>query len=154
MGSADGGGNDRAPVCLYMESDSLKISAYQCIARQQIELFAASEDDVQFNTSKMNKSITEGQVGIRCVHCASLPQYSRPKAAVYYPRSLDSLYQFGQNMVKNHLGTACKLIPTEVKRKMEDLREHRRRGRGGREHWAAAAKELGVYEDSDGLRFR
>ena len=142
------------PICLYVEGDENKISAYQCLARQQIELFAATDDDVQFNTSKMNKMIVAGQVGIRCRHCAVLPQYSRPKAAVYYPRTLDSLYQFGQNMVKNHLGASCKLIPHATRKKMEDLKDARRRGRGGREHWASAAKALGVYEDASGLRFK
>ena len=142
------------PICLYVDGDDSKISAYQCLARQQIELFAATDDDVQFNTSKMNKMIVAGQVGIRCRHCAVLPQYSRPKAAVYYPRTLDSLYQFGQNMVKNHLGASCKLIPEATRKKMEDLKDARRRGRGGREHWALSAKALGVYEDANGLRFR
>ena len=141
------------PIPIYTESDNDTISAFQCLARQQIEFFAASEEDVQSNTSRMNKGIIVGQVGIRCRHCAILPSYSRPTAAVYYPRTLDSLYQFGQNLVKNHLCASCQLIPEGTKKKMEALSEVRRRGKGGREHWAASARALGVVEDSNGLRF-
>ena len=103
--------------------------------------------------SKMNKTIVAGQVGIRCKHCAVLPQYQRPKAAVYYPRTLDSLYQFGQNMVKNHLCGTCRQIPPHIKQELMQLQEERRRGSGGRERWAEAAGGLGVVEDSHGLRF-
>ena len=148
------GNKHASPVCIYTESDDDTISAFQCLARQQIEFFAATEEDVQSNTSRMNKGIVVGQVGIRCRHCAILPSYSRPTAAVYYPRTLDSLYQFGQNLVKNHLCASCQLIPESTKKKMEELSEVRRRGKGGREHWSSSAKALGVVEDANGLRFR
>ena len=143
----------RFPIVLYNPSDDSTLSAYQCLVRQQIEIFEATEDDVQFNISKMSKTIVLGQVGIRCRHCAVLPQYSRPKAAVYYPRSLDSLYQFGQNMVKNHLCGTCKLIPEDTRQLLMTLQEERRRGKGGRERWADAAREMGLFEDHHGLRF-
>jgi hypothetical protein len=146
-------GNDRTPLVLYTTSDDTTLSAYQCLVRQQIEMFEAIEDDVQFNISKMSKAIVLGQVGIRCRHCAILPPYSRPKAAVYYPRTLDSLYQFGQNMVKNHLCGTCRSIPNDTRKTLMNLQEERRRGKGGRERWAEAARIMGVYEDSDGLRF-
>ena len=139
---------------LYSESDDTTLSAYQCLVRQQIEMFEATEDDVQFNISKMSKSVVRGQVGIRCLHCASLPEYSRPKAAVYYPRTLDSLYQFGQNMVKNHLCVTCESIPEETKKALIALQQARRRGKGGRERWAQAARQMNVYEDEHGLRFK
>jgi hypothetical protein len=142
------------PILLYSPSDEVALSAYQCLVRQQIEMFEATDDDVQFNVSKMSKMIALGQVGIRCRHCSTLPQYSRPKAAVYYPRSLDSLYQFGQNMVKNHLCGTCTLIPPETRRKLMELQEERRRGKGGRERWSEAAREVGVFEEGDGLRFK
>ena len=148
-----GCGSGRTPLLLYSKLDDTALSAYQCLVRQQIEMFEATQDDVQFNISKMSKAIVHGQVGIRCRHCAILPQYSRPKAAVYYPRTLDSLYQFGQNMVKNHLCMTCKSIPEETKKTLVMLQEERRRGKGGRERWAKAAQERGAFEDKDGLRF-
>ena len=75
---------------LYMPGDERTLSNYQCLLRKQIEVFEATEDDVQFTISKMSKPVSLGQVGIRCAHCAVLPQYARPKAAIYFPRSLVS----------------------------------------------------------------
>eukprot|EP00934_Nitzschia_sp_Nitz4_P007349 Nitzschia sp. Nitz4//scaffold149_size55946//8726//10575//NITZ4_006587-RA/size55946-augustus-gene-0.62-mRNA-1//1//CDS//3329536788//7339//frame0 len=141
-------------VLLYVPKDEGVLSTYQCLVRKQIELFEASDDDVQFTISKMSKPVVAGQVGIRCRHCAVLPQYARPKAAVYFPRSLDSMYQFGQNMVKNHLAVPCKKIPPATQRRLLELQEERKRGRGGRERWAEGAKELGVIETPSGLRFK
>lgn len=143
----------RSPVRLYSKSDDVTLSPYQCLVRQQMELFEASEDDVQFNISKMSKAIAVGQVGLRCRHCAVLPPFARPKAAVYYPRTLDSLYQFGQNMVKNHHCGSCMKIDEDTKNKLLHLQEERRRGKGGRERWAEAARAMGVVEGQRGLRF-
>jgi hypothetical protein len=57
-------------------------------------------------------------------------------------------------MVQNHLLAFCKLVPNKIKGKMEKLRHERRRGRGGREHWASSAKLFGIDEDrGDGLYF-
>jgi hypothetical protein len=143
----------RAPVLLYSKNDDVTLSPYQCLVRQQMELFEASEDDVQFNISKMSKAIAVGQVGLRCRHCAVLPPFARPKAAVYYPRTLDSLYQFGQNMVKNHHCGSCMKIDEGTKQKLLHLQEERRRGKGGRERWAEAARAMGVVEGQRGLQF-
>eukprot|EP00934_Nitzschia_sp_Nitz4_P007633 Nitzschia sp. Nitz4//scaffold149_size55946//12003//13827//NITZ4_006588-RA/size55946-exonerate_est2genome-gene-0.18-mRNA-1//1//CDS//3329536791//7623//frame0 len=140
-------------VLLFVPKDESILSTYQCMVRKQIELFEATDDDVQFTISKMSKPVVLGQVGIRCRHCAVLPQYARPKAAVYFPRTLDSMYQFGQNMVKNHLAVPCKKIPTETQQRLIELQEERKRGRGGRERWAEGARELGVIETENGLRF-
>jgi hypothetical protein len=148
-----GADGTRRPVVLYTQADDTTLSRYQCVIRQQIEMFEATDDDVQFNISRMSKIIVLGQVGIRCRHCVVLPEHSRPKAAVYYPRTLDSVYQFGQNMVKNHLLACCELIPSETKNLMMALQESRKRGRGGRDRWARAAQEIGVIEDENGLRF-
>ena len=143
----------RTPVLLYSKHDDVTLSPYQCLVRQQMELFEASEDDVQFNISKMSKAIAVGQVGLRCRHCAVLPPFARPKAAVYYPRTLDSLYQFGQNMVKNHHCGSCMKIDDVTKQKLLHLQEERRRGKGGRERWAEAARAMAVVEGPRGLRF-
>lgn len=68
------------------------------------------------------------------------------------------MYQFGQNMVKNHLTLTCKMIPPSTRDRLIELQEERRRGRGGRERWAEAASELGIEEGDIGggncLRFR
>ena len=65
------------------------------------------------------------------------------------------MYQFGQNMVKNHLTVTCKMIPDATKKTLIELQEERKRGRGGRRRWADGARDLGVEETAtNGLRFR
>ena len=91
---------------LYTPKDEITLSTYQCLVRQQIELFEASDDDVQFTISKMSKPVKVRQVGIRCRHCAILPQYARPKAAIYFPRTLVSralLFSNADQLIKKKL---------------------------------------------------
>lgn len=57
-------------------------------------------------------------------------------------------------MVKNHLALPCKMIPASTQKRLIELQEERKRGRGGRERWAEGAKELGVIETENGLRFK
>lgn len=65
------------------------------------------------------------------------------------------MYQFGQNMVKNHLIRTCRAIPPETVLALTQLQQERKRGRGGRERWSKGMEEIGVYEADGGiLRFR
>ena len=75
----------RPPVCLYMSCDDQCISRYQCVVRQQIELFQALQSDRDANAQGRNRAITLGQVGIRCRHCSMLPNKQRKAGAVYFP---------------------------------------------------------------------
>ena len=78
---------------LYVPTDDDSVNPYQCFARKQIELFEATQEDVNAGAQGRNKPIVLGQVGIRCVHCAALPPRFRSRAAVYYPSRLSVLYQ-------------------------------------------------------------
>lgn len=64
------------------------------------------------------------------------------------------MYQFGQNMVKNHLTKTCSMIPPATQKRLLELQEERKRGRGGRERWSEAAQEIGVIEKDGALFFR
>ena len=65
------------------------------------------------------------------------------------------MYQFGQNMVKNHLIQTCQEIPQDIANTLRELQKERKRGKGGRERWAMGFREIGVYEAERGvLRFR
>lgn len=57
-------------------------------------------------------------------------------------------------MVKNHLTSACQMIPRDTLSRLTALQEERKRGRGGRERWADAAREQGVVESGGYLRFK
>ena len=142
------------PIPMFLSCDEESLSEYQCFLRQQIELFEATNDDLQLNAQKMNKSVVLGQVGIRCRHCAQVPPWTRARGAVYYSATLDGLYQAGQNMSKNHLSHHCTSMPDPLKQRLLDLKESKRRAGGGKQYWSEAARALGVYEDQYGLRFR
>ena len=144
------------PIMLYLPSDDLNLSEYQCLARRQIELFAAQQIDVDSNAQGRNKPIVMGQVGIRCRHCAKLPPRHRSRGATYYPAQLKGLYQAAQNMASNHLCLHCQHIPASFRRELLALRERKSSAGGGKQYWANGARVLGVVEDeSDNiLRFR
>ena len=150
----------RLPTVLYLSSDATsQLSDYQCLLRQQIEVFQATIDDVQYCASRhpiKNRSIHEGQVGIRCKHCADLPEWERATGAVYYPGTIDMLYQAGQNLAKNHICGGCTLIPRDIQRLLSRMRSEFRRARLGKKYWSRGARILGIYEDQEmhGLRFR
>ena len=71
----------KLPATLFLNTDVGSLSDYQCFLRQQIEVFEASSDDVQYNASRMNRSIVLGQVGLRCRHCAMCPEWERASGA-------------------------------------------------------------------------
>ena len=141
-------------VPMYLEIDEENLSDYQCFLRQQIELFEANDDDIQWNAQKMNKPVVLGQVGIRCRYCSIHPPWTRQRGAVYYSATTDGLYQAGQNMSKNHFAFHCTAIPENAKQKLRSLKDGKRRANGGKNYWASTARALGVYEDRYGLRFR
>jgi hypothetical protein len=145
---------NRPPVALHLEEDSHSLNAYQCLLRKQIELFeTAPTSGVEGRSQGRNTPIRIGQVGIRCRHCATLPNKARPKGAVYYSKSLDGVYQVSQNMSKVHLTERCRRIPNSIKQRLISLHSVNRRASGGKPYWVDGLRQLGVYEDGPILRF-
>jgi len=144
---------ERTPVTLYLSCDDESLSPYQCLVRKQIELFAATTEDVSTNAQGRNRPIVLGQVGIRCNHCSVLPPKQRARGAMYYPRKLEGLYQAAQNMASGHLCQHCHLVPAQIKRTLQKLRENKLAAGGGKKYWAHGIRALGVTEDKDGLKF-
>lgn len=81
---------------LSLTTDRSNLSDYQCLIREQIDLFAATQADIDSSAQGRNRPIVVQQVGIRCRHCASLPSSRRARGAVYYPAKLAGLYQAAQ----------------------------------------------------------
>jgi hypothetical protein len=143
--------SDHVPgFTLYMKCDDENISRYQCLVRQQIELFAASEEDIDSNAQGRNKPIVLGQVGIRCRHCSKIPPRHRTRGATYYPAKLTGLYQAAQNMASAHLCNHCQHIPDALRRNLIALRDRKSSAGGGKQYWADGVRVLGVIE-SDGV---
>jgi hypothetical protein len=141
-------------VPLFVEYDTKVLSAYQCLARQQIEFFEASEDDVTSSIRGRKKAIVLGQVGIRCRHCAHLPRDKRPMAATYYPTKLEGVYQTAHNLARKHLIGCCPFVPAECRRRLTELGETKSVTCIGKLYWAETADLCGVIEIDGILRFQ
>ena len=143
------------PVTLAIPEDSRKLSEQQVFLRHQIEAFQAGEDDISTHTRGRNKPIVLGQVGIRCKHCAHLSVVQKQKGSTYFPATLMGLYQAAQNMSTTHLQSGlCQSMPDEVKEKFATLSASRVGSSGaGRPYWANAARQLGLMDTEDGIRF-
>ena len=143
----------RSAIALYMSCDDESLSEYQCLVRKNIELFEATQVDIESNAQGRNKAIVLGQVGIRCRHCTFLPPKNRSRGAMYYPAKLDGLYQAAQNQANGHLAQHCNHIPPNIRSELIRLKDCKSSAGGGKKYWADGVKVLGVYEDSNGLRF-
>jgi hypothetical protein len=144
----------RGAITLFMQCDTDSLSEYQCLIRQQIELFEADKSEAASSVQGRNKQILEGQVGIRCRHCASVPPRSREKGSMYFPTKLDRIYQAAQNLSAFHLCMNCKHVPDGVRKKILRLRERKSPAGGGKRYWGEGVRCLGVVEESSGLRVR
>eukprot|EP00797_Seminavis_robusta_P010039 Sro1735_g294350.2 (497) ;mRNA; f:13905-15544 len=143
----------RRRVALYVTTDDESVNAYQCFARKQIELFEATQDDVDAGAQGRNKPIILGQVGIRCRHCSELHPRFRTRAAVYYPSRLAVLYQAAQNIVQVHLPQLCESIPDAVRDHLKTLDSKRSGVGGGKNYWCDTAKAQGITDTKHGLRY-
>jgi hypothetical protein len=141
---------------LAMDAEHLVMSEYQSLLRQQI-VFVESTASASNNngiTQGRNKPIINGQVGILCRHCASLPPEERPRGAIYYPAKLNRIYQAAQNMAHNHFASSCLRIPEETRQKLLSLKEKKMVTVGaGKEYWYTAAMNVGIREGEDSLYF-
>lgn len=141
------------PLTLYMPCDEDSLSTYQCLARQQIELFEADSSDVESNAQGRNRAISLGQVGIRRRHCAFLVPKSRCRGATYYPAKLLGLYQAAQNMAGGHLSRLCPHVPDHIRNELLIAREQKSSAGGGKRYWSDSARALGIIECENGLAF-
>jgi hypothetical protein len=160
-GSASSGSGDEKnkqdtlrTVPIYAEwSDELCLSKFQCLARKQIEVFEANEEDVQTGARGRNNPIVLGQVGIRCRHCSNLPHQARTRGAIYYPTKLDRVYQTAVNMASIHLCNHCACIPKDTRDELLALKDQKCIAGGGKDYWAGGVRMLGIVETVEGLKF-
>lgn len=143
------------PAILARPADKMKLSEHQHLLRFQIEAFAATEEDVSTHTRGRNKPIVLGQVGIRCRHCAHIPVSRRQKGSTYFPASILGIYQAAQNMSTAHIQCGlCTEMPEQLKEQFKHSIAMKSSCNGaGRPYWAQSAKEMGLVDTEDGIRF-
>jgi len=139
-------------IPMVTSSEAWVLSQYQCLLRQQI-CFVVSPKQCPNNgkTRGRNKAIVSGQVGLLCVHCASLPPQNRPKGSVYYPAQLRCIYHAAQNMALNHFREVCEGIPPDTRALLFELKEKKAFTAGAGEYWQSSARQLGICERETGL---
>lgn len=143
-----------SPTTLYVDGDEETLTSYQCLLRKQLEIFEAEPKDVRSTAQGRSASIVIGQIGVRCRHCASLPNAARAKGAVYYSKTIDGIYQIAQNMSNVHLCEKCYRIPPDIQMRLHALKSNARRAVGGKEYWVDCLRSMGVYEDGQVLRLK
>lgn len=141
-------------ILLYRDIDEFYLTEYQCLLRQQIELFEATDEDLQASAQGRNSPIQIGQIGIRCKYCAAMPIKCRSRGAVYFPRSINGIYQVAQNLTKIHLCNSCTRVPENIRKKLTELSTVNKRASGGKRYWIERVREIGIYEDGKAIRFK
>eukprot|EP00536_Pseudo-nitzschia_multiseries_P003732 jgi/Psemu1/186478/e_gw1.58.46.1 len=137
-----------------MATDQDSLSDRQCYVRSEmVEIFAASEKDVSARHSKGAQKLTQGQVGIRCVHCAHLRPRDRAERAVCYPSSISRIYQTVADMQRFHF-EQCREIPPKIRKIYKSLKTTRPRGVGSPQtYWVQSAKLLDLVDTENGIQF-
>jgi hypothetical protein len=138
--------------------DEGKLSEFQCLLRQQIEVFEADNDDVLTHVRGRNTPVTYGQVGLRCIHCAHLPVSRRQKGSAYFPSNRMGIYQAAQNMSTSHIQCGlCDSMPDSIKEQFASLMNNRigRNNHGaGRSYWANSVSLFSLVDtEHHGIRF-
>jgi hypothetical protein len=154
------------PVLLvHPRTEERRLSHHQRLVRQQLEIFEANHEDLSTHTRGRNKTISNGQVGIRCKHCAHIPVAQRQKGSTYFPSTKLGIYQAAQNMSTTHIQSGvCAYIPGPVVIQFSLITDHRKQqceagtssgNHGvGRPYWAESASRLGLVDtEHHGIRF-
>lgn len=140
--------------------DESVLAPIHCFVRSNVEIFAATPEDVAAPAPGRKTRVTVGQIGIRCIHCAKLSPKQRVKRAVCYPPTILSIYHSVSNMKFDHFG-ACKGLSVDQKLEFSELRKCSQKGgkKANRKTTAryyidSAIQDLDLVDTSTGIRPR
>jgi len=131
---------------------------YICLIRDQLEFFDASPEDVALCKSKGVYAF-DGQIGMRCKHCCCIPVAFRRKGSLVFARKLYTLYNYFNNIENNSHLKSCLFVPEATKKEIDQfakriLLQEVVSLRDGLGYWMRSAKDEGVVETNEGLRFK
>jgi hypothetical protein len=86
------------PCNVYVPWEDYVLSGHQTILCKQIEFFVAQQEDIDKFAPNRKNGISIGQVGIHCKHCAVIPHKKSARGSVYFPKTLNTIYQAANNM--------------------------------------------------------
>ena len=138
-------------VLLSTPEDKQWLSDYDCFVRRQIEVFCASREDIELAAKERTFNMKEGQVGIRCIHCA-LSKKRVHDGGVFYPQSINAIYDAVRDFLRLHLDT-CTNLPQDVRSRLEgDTQGASSLSSVLRNYFQMSAKCIGLVDTRDGIR--
>lgn len=138
-------------VLLSTPDDRQWLSDHDCFIRKQVEVFCATREDIEQAAAENKGNIREGQVGLRCIHCALSKQRSLNGDSVSYPPSIGAIYDTVREFVRLHL-ESCRNLH-------RDARNHLAESKGAsslssvlRKYYQMSAKSIGLVDAGDMIR--
>ena len=137
-------------VLLSTPEDKQWLSDYDCFVRKQIEVFCASSEDI--GRSKQRKSVVkEGQVGIRCIHCALAKEMPIDGGGVSYPASISGIYDAVREFTRLHL-ESCTNLPRDTRSRLGKAKGASSLSSVLRNYYKVSAKSIGLVDTEVGIR--
>lgn len=140
-------------VSLALPEDRTALTPLRCFLRQNVCAFSATSEDVIDRSA--TTIVTEGQVGIACLHCMRLPSKERSNRSMCFPFTVSRIYQAVADIQRFHLNE-CKMVPSEIKEKFFEYQSLSAKGSKGlatRQYWITSAQKLGLIDTPHGIRF-
>ena len=139
-------------ILLSIAEDRDFLSEQDCFIRRQLEVFCATSDDVQEALEDSKFPIDEGQVGLRCIHCAMTKHGPGARGnAVVYPCTVNAIFEVVREFQRTHLGI-CENLPLAWKEQLDNTSESSTISSIQRKYYSLAAKGLGLYDVRGGIR--
>lgn len=123
-----------------------------CFIRRNLEVFCATEEDVEIAQQDRKYPVNVGQVGIRCIHCAVTKGGAAARGtAVAFPYSINGIYESVREFQRLHL-EGCPQLPESAKTKLAGFKGSASLSSVLRKYYVLAAKALGMHDTPDGIR--
>jgi hypothetical protein len=133
-------------LLLAMPQDRNCLSETLCIIRNNVEVFTATENDINAPAPGRKRPIQVGQVGLRCVYCRMCPQRDRVKRATCFPSSMKRIYRAVIDMKLDHF-KLCPYVPVGLKARLDQLQTGSTRSTGMTvKYFVKSAKEMGMSD--------
>jgi hypothetical protein len=139
-------------VLLGIPEDKEWLSDMDCFVRHNLEVFCATQEDVDIARQDRKYPVNVGQVGIRCIHCGLAKEGEGARgSAVAFPYSISGIYESVREFQRLHLDS-CPYLPPAAKQKLSGKKGSSSLSSVLRKYYVLAAKALGLYDTPDGIR--
>ena len=145
------------PRPLAMSNDHQWLTPLHCFVREKIvEVFTATQKDVDAPSRGKRRNISLNQVGIRCPHCSPLKvgNYGAYRqGSVYYPLQISAMYNATMNLLQRHFDY-CDMVPKEIQETYKKLKSDEARSGMSKKYWIESAKALGLVDKKNAIWYR